>query len=464
MSSISVDIVETGATDGGHTAIRISGAPALPADATFRIDPIDQPLQTADDLDWPTGPRRPMGVVQHEGAVDLVLGPDVLESPLLLPGTPVVISIPDTAIVRQYIWPSIPTRHRRRRHALAEGLPPAEALGGHRHLGLASISQNPAMAATGAPAFGGARRPPMHSLPRPPLSDAVRRADDVDPFGTFDAGNENNAGGQDDLNRPDIALPSSASDTVAPRPRQRPDASLRPLPPPMTSADTRLPARAVGTALAALPAAPPPAPGVARQAGAFIGGMTAAALLVFGLVRLNLLQWQSANGATTTLTPQADAALSAARSASTLRAILATSGISPRGSVALGVDGPEALALADKFLVGAGDVPRDQGEASFWLRHALSQSIDQDGMRWALTQLGTIFASPEGFEPDYAKARTLWEAAGSLGDPVALCFNATLYEFGLGVPKHKELARALYERARNAGGCKDIDKAIQRNK
>jgi TPR repeat protein len=85
-------------------------------------------------------------------------------------------------------------------------------------------------------------------------------------------------------------------------------------------------------------------------------------------------------------------------------------------------------------------------------------------MRWALTQLGSIFASPEGFEPDFVKARMLWEVAGGLGDPVALCFNASLYEHGLGVTRHKDLARALYERARTAGGCSGIDDAISRTK
>jgi TPR repeat protein len=136
--------------------------------------------------------------------------------------------------------------------------------------------------------------------------------------------------------------------------------------------------------------------------------------------------------------------------------------MSPRGRIATTVDGATALRFADTYLYGNAETPRDQGEASFWLRHALSKPIDHESMKWAYTQLGSIYAQPEGFEPDFAKARLLWEISGALGDPIALCFHASLYEHGLGVPKHKDLSRALYEKARNAGGCRASEEAAKR--
>ncbi len=472
MTNIYVDVVETGATDSGHTAIRISGLASLPPDPTFRIDPIDETLMESSDVDWPAGPRRPQSVIPREGAFDLVLGPDVLESPLLLPGTPVVISITDTPIVKELIWPSIPTRVRRKRRPVivtaelreqersAYETKKREAVAALEATTMRVQSEATAAAAAAAAAFVGASFRPgglngsagLKQNGASATSGHVLPGADAPRFSGADApklSRENDsAAGLSGFSRP--KGPPGAEPVKLVLKDGRPAGA------------TSLPAKASSTALANVsPSLPQPAIAVGRQVGAFFGGMVAAALLVLGLIQMKLLQWQPATAATVA---SPDAALSAARSASTLRAILATSGVSPRGKSTNGVEGAQALALADTFLHGAKGSPRDQGEASFWLRHALTQSIDQDGMRWALTQLGSIFAAPEGFEPDFVKARMLWEVAGGLGDPVALCFNASLYEHGLGVPRHKDLARALYERARTAGGCSGIDGAISRTK
>jgi TPR repeat protein len=464
MTSIYVDVVETGAADSGHTAIRISGLSSLPADPTFRIDPIDEALTDTSDVDWPAGPRRPQAVVAHDGAFDLVLGPDVLESPLLLPGTPVVISVTDTAIVKELIWPSIPTRKRRKRRPVivTEALREAERrtheakrvseTAAASTASMLAKAEATAAAGAAAAAFGGA------GSFRPNGLDRARRSVEA-PSVTVDADTTGN--GLSGFNRSKVGNGSAAGDTTSAAERLTEPARLVPKVEGAATPSAGLPAKGQSTALAPMPTAPARPVGVGRQVGAFFGGMAAAALMVLGLVQMRLLQWQPATAATVSMP---DAALSAARNASTLRAILATSGISPRGKPAVGVDGQQALALADTYLHGSANAPRDQGEASFWLRHALTQAIDQDGMRWALTQLGSIFAAPEGFEPDFTKARMLWEVAGGLGDPVALCFNASLYEHGLGVPKHKDLARALYERARSAGGCSGNDDAISRTK
>jgi TPR repeat protein len=159
----------------------------------------------------------------------------------------------------------------------------------------------------------------------------------------------------------------------------------------------------------------------------------------------------------------ANALVVAAHADGTLRALLAASDRSPRGRSTADVGFAAALTLADRHLHGD-DQPRDQPEASFWLRHALSLQLDTETTRWALTQLGTLHAAPEVGQPDYAKARLLWELAGALGDPVALCFNAALHEYGLGLPKQRDRAHGLYARAREAGGCAGLDAALARTR
>jgi TPR repeat protein len=164
-----------------------------------------------------------------------------------------------------------------------------------------------------------------------------------------------------------------------------------------------------------------------------------------------------------TAMPAGEATMAAARADGMLRTLLATGDTSPRGRKASDVDLAAALTLADRHLHGA-EAARDQAEAAFWLRHALSLPLDQTTMRWALTQLGTVYAAPDAGKPEFAKARLLWEVAGGLGDPVAFCFNAALYEYGLGAERHRDLAHALYQKARAAGGCAGLEAALARTR
>jgi hypothetical protein len=453
MTNITVDLVETDGASGGHAALRITGLTALPPDPTFRIDPIDDALSEAGEVDWPTGPRRPQSVIALNGAFDLVLGPDVLDSPMLLPGTPVVISVSDTSIVKEMVWPSIPTRKRRARRPVivTDELREAErtAHEAKRRDAAATLAAATSRAAEHDAQFaaGGSSRWSRPSAARSGTTNprlVVNNPSGSDPFSLADGDRANGLSG--------FSLPP-AGPTAGPSRLVPKDGRSAPVP-----------ALAGSTAVATVAPVVAAKSGFGRQVAAFLGGMAAAAVLVFGMVQYKMLHWQPTAGSPAALVMAPDTALAAARNTGSLRAVLATGGVSPRGKVAATVDGPQALALSDKFLHGAEDAPRDQGEASFWLRHALSQALDQDGMRWALTQLGSIFASPEGFEPDFAKARMLWEVAGGLGDPVALCFNAALYEHGLGVPRHKDLARVLYERARSNGGCRGVDDAIARTR
>ncbi|MGE0855572.1 MAG: tetratricopeptide repeat protein, partial [Hyphomicrobiaceae bacterium] len=134
---------------------------------------------------------------------------------------------------------------------------------------------------------------------------------------------------------------------------------------------------------------------------------------------------------------------------------------SERGLDTANVNIDEALKRADR-LISEADASRDADEAKFWLRRALVLGLGDRRMGWAMTQLGTLYASPRSGPPDYATARVLWELSAAQGDPVAFCFLATLYEQGLGVPAQPAEALANYRRARANGGCRDVDAAIAR--
>lgn len=139
---------------------------------------------------------------------------------------------------------------------------------------------------------------------------------------------------------------------------------------------------------------------------------------------------------------------------------------SPRGIDARGFDREDAMLLANQFVHGI-ERSADKEEGAFWLRKALSLKLSNEQMTWALSQLGTIYATATpgavpGEGADYQSARLLWEMAGANGDPVSLCFVGRLYEFGLGVTRNLATARANYERAKTLGGCPQLDAALAR--
>jgi hypothetical protein len=144
----------------------------------------------------------------------------------------------------------------------------------------------------------------------------------------------------------------------------------------------------------------------------------------------------------------------------TLSGILAAPEVSTRGELATSVDLSEALKRADQNLAGSNS--GDKEEAKYWLRRALSLGFGDQRLVWALTQLGTIYAAPASGAPDYAASLILWELAAAQGDPVALCFLASLYEHGLGTAKNEVRALVLYRNAKAQGGCPNVDQSIAR--
>lgn len=143
-----------------------------------------------------------------------------------------------------------------------------------------------------------------------------------------------------------------------------------------------------------------------------------------------------------------------------LSAILAVPDISTRGEQATAINLEEALKKADQSLSGTSSADKD--EAKYWLRRSLALGLGEQRLVWALTQLGTLYASPATGSPDYASARTLWELAAAQGDPIALCFLASLHEHGLGVARDEVRALVLYRNAKTHGGCRNVDQSIAR--
>lgn len=135
---------------------------------------------------------------------------------------------------------------------------------------------------------------------------------------------------------------------------------------------------------------------------------------------------------------------------------------SPRGRESAGITREDALAFADRNLRGANGMRSDRAEAAYWLKHALATTLNDASLVWALTQLGSVLATPGTGEPDYNGAGAIWQIAAALGDPVAYCFLGRTHEFGLGMKVDRRTARSLYSRALSAGGCPGLMQSLSR--
>jgi hypothetical protein len=171
----------------------------------------------------------------------------------------------------------------------------------------------------------------------------------------------------------------------------------------------------------------------------FLYGTLAASVIAAGLIWLAPSRERHA-GAIVDMRPNPSA----------IRDLLATTSSSPLGQQTFGVSVSAALRTADRFL----HETRDTAEAAFWLRYALSLPLDEASIRWALTQLGTVYATLQP-SPDFNAAERLWHEAAALGDTVALCFLAASKAHGLATIADRTMALALYRRAEAGGGCAD---------
>lgn len=114
MSEVRVEVLpESTPGDGSRAVIRLNGIYYLPADVTFRLDPVDGRINGDADPGWPGGDRKPSGSRLSATGIEMHIGPDIVEARLLAPGTPVRISIPAAAVKEEIRWPDIGPRSRR---------------------------------------------------------------------------------------------------------------------------------------------------------------------------------------------------------------------------------------------------------------------------------------------------------------------------------------------------------------
>jgi TPR repeat protein len=109
MSVVKIDVLpDLSVTTGGHAIIRLRGVALLPPGATFRIDPIDDALNDNHAEGWPHGDHHPIETRQTPEGIEMRVGPNIVDAPLLEPGTPVTISVPDGKFSGDIVWPDIP--------------------------------------------------------------------------------------------------------------------------------------------------------------------------------------------------------------------------------------------------------------------------------------------------------------------------------------------------------------------
>lgn len=467
MSEITVEVVEdTTRALGGHAVIRLNGLWLLPANASIRIEPLESPDGEGKRPDWPLGDVKPVETRLTVKGVEIVVGPDVVDSPYLLPGTPVSISVPSAFAGGDVLWPDLPVsevpraapvvltaaelaaeldadaaakRKREDLEALALSQLKASMNGATSHghdtpdgKDLSQLRRNGHDPDGLSPGQAGARTP-LDAAPVMPNLDEESGGSMMGGRGVGVAPGV--TGSARTLSGTDTAMAARASDTRA--------------------ADAMPPPAATGTALSmpgqrAVVPMPKAAPAPGRKLGIMVpfalGFVVAGALT--GLVALRQGSSEPA------------VSVASGPAAVSLDGALAVAAVSPRGRRAADVDLQGALKLADEALH---QPQADREEAAYWLRRSVTLSLGTRQMTWAMTQLGTIYAQPAAsVAPDYGKARLLWETAGGLGDATALCFLGSLYEFGLGVAASREQALSAYTRAKGLGGCKEIDTAIAR--
>jgi hypothetical protein len=141
--------------------------------------------------------------------------------------------------------------------------------------------------------------------------------------------------------------------------------------------------------------------------------------------------------------------------------LLSPGAISPAGQDSNGVTSDQAFQIADAKLHGVRG-QENPSEARYWLRVGISRALGDERLRWALTQLGTLYAHPMASPSDFAVARAVWELAAAKDDPVALCFLAQLEEGEHGSPSDKAVALTLFQHAKETGQCVGAEQAIER--
>lgn len=506
MKRVNVEAFEDKARpEGGHAVVLLHALTATPDAPAFRLRLVDGLLDSADLALWPSGLLLPVDARTTDQGVELVIGPEITQCPLLLPGIAVEIESAALQSRGEFLWPDVtPLTRPKRRNLLGRSIAPPAHM--ERSRSDEGAGEQSAGALLAHPAITGQAVPGHSVAPVAPLPFAIEApSTTADPAeeaeSAADRSGEPRGFGQRDQPVDQLPLPPPArSGTVNPG-VGAPGVSARTMPPATTSARS---------ATAVPPTADPEpsnayvhwypharggrlqtdqAPGrgsPAAQAAVgqdwltnvldFRNGISAVrlvAMIALGVVAVELLL--AAFGSGRVFMPGRRAALEASGGSPRVaaEAALAMNGVlydavhggstSPRGVPARGVSAGRALEYAVAVLQ-PGSAARDTEEGAFWLQRYLNAAYGDDRSLRALTQLGAAFAEPSRGEAQFVKARQIWEISGALGDPIALCFLGRLFENGVGVAR--DFARALqwYERAKLSGGCPQLDEAIARLK
>lgn len=494
MSAVTIEVVQDARfPHGGHAVIRLHGLWLLPPQAKFRIDPVDDTLPEG-STDWPTGERAPKETRVTSRGVEILVGPDIVDAGALQPGTPVTVSIPSASISADLRWPNLPVSSAPRRGQvimsaaeLRAEIATAERLRRERELAAADAEterQARMQADTLAEKSKRERSDAASLSSLQPRGEMILK-DDKSQAGNGLLMNQSAVGSRPSVVptplKPSLG-PTSTIEVTIEDPiaaARNTDGSLRLSP---TTSGSMV---ALDAVAAADPRTMPPGDGSdryqRRQMVSFgVGFLAAAGLswLFWNGIRSELRKpgasdvqaaktqaITTAAVATTTIAavaaPNPAVGPSRTDAAVSLKDVFALDKISPRGRSTVDVDLTTALRLADEGLHGAA---ADRQESAFWLRKSLALVLNQDEVKWALTQLGSTYAAPASGPPDYTKARLIWEIAGAQGDPVALCFLGSVHENGLGVVATKSTALGYFNSAKAAGGCRGVDDAITRLK
>ncbi len=428
--------------EGGHAVILLTGLREVPSRPAFRLRPAGLQEDSELPFAWPEGELLPATAKVTGRGVEFVVGPDIAENPLLTAGSAIEIRFVDADISGEFLWPSIQPIARPKRRSLVARVPQRDdrldapraserpTTGGSATSPVAQqpLAKPAALAPVAVAPRTQASRTPASSSEQIPRSDETEMADNAHDVGT------------------------AIREPATPNARKRDSAEFVTFYPHARGGRLKTekgPGPFRTAKLAAFMPSTPGGVGVAIVAGVVL--VQGIWLLVSNGQIPNPAASIAAIERTTATGPPAD----------TLFEALVSGTTSPRSVNARDVSGVRALETAQTLLL-APDGSRDTEEGAFWLKRYLQGAIGDERTLRALTHLGSSYAEPSGRPPDYAKARLVWEMAGALGDPVALCLLGVVHENGLGGSRDKKNALLWYERAKKAGGCPDIDESIAR--
>lgn len=431
MSSYQVAVVPNEAAPAAGTAIvRISGLKSWPENATVRLLPIDDAAVPPNSIGWPWDPIKPQQIKVTDTGIDIVLGADIVASPRLLPGTPLTIKIGAANVEVESRWPAVVPAMRRRAGVVAMTATQLLAAKAER-------DQEKKLAAE--------RRTEL-------ANSAIRSAREA----TASASTTDHTPGTTETPQLARLIPMRRQEAV--------EGSVRATAEPTTGSMGQLARLGAAPAANVIPMPQPP-PLVVRNSDGTLRGFLAG-LAIMGAAAMLAISIGSPplfSGSQSTLAASASSAnqIAAVDLKQIFKDISAAGPQSPRNKSAANVDVATALSLADHSLRGQ-RTQAETEEAEFWLRRALASSMGGQDIGWALTQLGTIYATAGTPNHSYVKAHALWELATAQGDPVAHCFLGALYEHGLGVAKDKKAARDHYMTADSLGACRSAKAAAAR--